>query len=359
MVRRVSIACCALVLLCGQTAVGQKLLIELELKGKPLAGTPIAWSSGEVLLLGRDGRLWDFPSSEVKQFSKQTAAFSSLSAGQLRAQLAREFGRRFDVSGTGHYLVVHPSGQRDRWASRFEELYRSFVHYFTARGFSVGSPEFPLVAVVFHDQAEFLSHARSQGAKLVPGTLGYYSPMSNRILLYDVTGGRQESDDGWFVNAETIIHEAAHQSAFNSGIHSRYATTPRWIVEGLGTAFEAPGVWNGRSHRSRDDRINQYQLATFRQNQEKRPTGYLTEYISSDRPFRANPAAAYAEAWAVTFFLVETRPRQYFELLRRTAARPAFAKYRPPERLKDFSEVFGKDLAILDAHFVRFVNQQP
>ena len=50
-------------------------------------------------------------------------------------QLQREFGRAFDVSGTGQYLVVHPAGQRDRWADRFEQLYRSMIHYLTARRF--------------------------------------------------------------------------------------------------------------------------------------------------------------------------------------------------------------------------------
>ena len=71
------------------------------------------------------------------------------------------------------------------------------------------------------------------------------------------------------------------------------------------------------------------------------------------------PLDAYAEAWALSFFLLETRPRQYFELVRKTAALPAFELYRSPERLEDFKDVFGADLALLEAHFLRFIDQLP
>lgn len=337
-------------------AWGQRLLVELEVDGQRVEGSPVAWTSRDVLLLGRDGRLFDFAPGEVKKFRKLSTPFASATAREMRGDLSAEFGSRFDISGTGHYLVVHPKGQRDRWARRFEDLYRSFVQYYTARGFRVQRLDFPLVAVVFHDKGAFLKYARATGANLTSGTLGYYSPSSNRILIYDVTAGRDTNDQGWYVNAETIIHEAAHQSAFNTGIHSRYAMPPRWIVEGLGTSFEAPGVWNQHQHRSRRDRINQEQLANFRSLQAKRRKGYLAEFISTDRTFNSNPLAAYAEAWSLTFFLIETRPREYFELLKRTASLPAFEPYRAPDRLRDFSEVFGTDLEMLEAHFLRFMN---
>lgn len=336
---------------------GQRPLIELQVSGQLLSGVPVGWSSTDVMLLGRDGRLWELEVGEVKQYRRLSESFTSLSAGELRAQLLAEFGRSFDVSGTAHYLVVHPAGQRDRWASRFEQLYRSFMHYLAARGFTVNRPEFPLVAVVFPNRAEFLDYARSSGAKIVSGTLGFYSPTSNRVLLYDVAASEPDREDLWYLNSRTIIHEAAHQSAFNCGIHGRFAMTPRWIVEGLGTSFEADGVWDSGNHRSRQDRVNQDQLESFRRIRSRRPAGYLSTFVSSDRPFHANTEAAYAEAWALTFFLIETRPRQYFDLLRRTAELPAFEAYRSPDRLNDFVDVFGKDLEILESHFLRFIDE--
>jgi hypothetical protein len=332
------------------------ITVELQLGGRTVQGTPLAWSNRDVTLLARDGNLLNFPTGDAKNYRKVADGFQSLSQGAMRAELAGEFGNGFEVSGTGTYLVVHPVGQRGKWASRFEELYRSFVHYFTARGLQPGRPQFPLVAVVFPSQQDFLRYAASTGARLLPGTLGYYSPTTNRILVYDVTAGRGVDDGNWHVNAETIIHEAAHQAAFNTGIHSRYTMPPRWVAEGLGTMFEARGVWNSRRFSQQRDRINKYRLAGFtRYASSRRPKGSLAEFVSSDRIFQTDADGAYAEAWALTFFLVETRPRQYKQFLQATATRPNFTIYRSPERLKDFTDAFGSDLRMVEAHFLRFM----
>jgi len=350
--------CTALVLLLGEPRLwAQPFTVELELEGRTVQGTPLAWSSDDVMLLARDGFLLNFTPGEAKSFRKVSDGFQGYSQADMRAQLVSEFGQTFEVSGTGHYLVVHPRGQRDKWAARFEELYRSFVHYFTARGFPPQPPQFPLVAVVFPRQEDFLRYAASTGSQLMPGTLGYYSSTTNRILLYDMAVGHGVNDDQWQVNAETIIHEAAHQSAFNTGIHSRYAMPPRWVVEGLGTMFEAPGVWNSRHFTEQPDRINRYRLQAFQQYTARRPKGALATFISSDRAFQINPEWAYAEAWALTFFLVETRPRQYMQYLTVTGSQPAFRDYRSPQRLKDFAAAFGEDLEVLEAHFLRFVGE--
>ena len=115
-------------------------------------------------------------------------------------------------------------------AERFEELYRSFVHYFSVRGLSPRRPAFPLVAIVFYSQQEFFRYSAQNGFRIGPGTLGFYSADTNRILMYDPDGGRGD-DAAWQEAAETIIHEAAHQTAFNTGVHSRYTMPPRWTVE--------------------------------------------------------------------------------------------------------------------------------
>ena len=52
---------------------------------------------------------------------------------------------------------------RDQWAPRFEELYRSFVHYFSARGWRLTEPQFPLIAVVFPRQIDFARQASREG----------------------------------------------------------------------------------------------------------------------------------------------------------------------------------------------------
>ena len=77
-------------------------------------------------------------------------------------------------------------------------------------------------------------------------------------------GGRQR-----FV-AETLRHEAAHQSAFNSGVHSRLTNTPKWISEGIGQMFEPPGMANTRRRVPLAERVNRDSLGRIK----KRYTGH-------------------------------------------------------------------------------------
>ncbi|MEX2175727.1 MAG: DUF1570 domain-containing protein [Pirellulaceae bacterium] len=333
----------------------QESLVRLKLDGKPLEGTPLAFNSRQVFLLARDGQLFEFPPAQAQDYSLVPSGFKSYSQAEIRGGLMREFGRGFEVSGVGHYLVVHPSGQKDQWAPRFEELYRSFVQYYAARGWQLTEPRFPLVAVVYPRQSDFQRQATKEGVPPASGFLGYYSTSTNRILLYDVTAGRSDVD--WTVNAETIVHEAAHQSAFNTGVHSRFGVAPRWVVEGIGTMFEARGVWQSRRYPNRADRVNRGLLSSYRsQAATGRPGAEaIAEIVSSDRMFQTDPNGAYAQAWALSFYLCECEPRKYFQYLSKTAAIPAFSNYRSPQRLKDFTDVFGTDLTMLDARVQRFV----
>jgi hypothetical protein len=336
-------------------ARAQTTTIRLDVNGQLLEGTPLSWSNRYVNFLTRDGALLQFSPVEATSFAKVADGFRSYSQSEMRGALQREFGGAFQVSGTGHYLVVHPAGQRDQWAPRFEELYRSFAHYFTSRGMNPSPPTFPLVAVVFPTRGQFDLYVRRTGGVASPNVLGYYSPLTNRIVLYDMVGASGDQQQ-WFVNAETIIHEATHQTAFNTNVHNRYALPPRWVAEGLGTMFEAPGVWNSRYFTSQSDRINRDMLRLFQNYAAtQRPAGRLAEFVSSDRPFSTNPDAAYGEAWALTFFLVETQAGKYVRYLRRTNERAAFTDYSSAERLRDFTDVFGTNLALLEAHYLRFI----
>ncbi|HEV7222851.1 MAG TPA: DUF1570 domain-containing protein [Pirellulales bacterium] len=351
---RLIAAVCLLACAPLRAAEKNRWTLDLTLDGNRLEGFPLSWSESQVNLLGRDGRLWTFPPTKASDFHKTTNPFRGYSAAEVRSRLSGELGKNFEISGTGHYLVAHPPGQRDYWSQRFEDLYRSFVHYFSVRGFRMQAPEFPLTAIVFRNQGDFLRYSQAEGTRVGGNVLGYYSLVSNRIVLFDQGGGGASASD-WQENAATIVHEAAHQTAFNTGIHARFAEQPRWLVEGLGTMFEARGVWDSSRYRSRPDRFNRGRLQQFQQYAPRRPPNSLAEFVSSDRPFNADINAGYAQAWALSFFLVETRPRQYCDYLARVAKRPDFQSYPPPERLADFTAVFGPDLRMLEAHFLKFM----
>jgi len=184
------------------------------------------------------------------------------------------------------------------------------------------------------------------------GVLGYYSMKSNRVVMYDRSGGRVDDKNGQ-LNAATIIHEVTHQTAFNTGIHNRFAPQPAWVVEGLGTMFEAPGVFDSRNNRSRKRRINRQRLADFKRYAASRsPKDSLTQLISSDRRFESDPIASYAKAWAFSFYLAETKPRKYFQYLARVGSRANFQSYPSRERLKDFTDIFGDEFPMHEARLL-------
>lgn len=330
--------------------------LALNLEGTRLEGFVLGRTTSTLELIGRDGRLWSVPNAQAKAARQISPKFRSYTVMELREQLTRELGKSFEVTGMGHYLVAHPRGQKDPWSARFEDLYRHFIHYFSVRGFKPKEPEFPLVAIVWPSQQQYLQYAASQGDKIDTRVLGYYSPKSNRITLFD-SAGSSGSGKAWHQSADVIIHEATHQTAFNTGVHRRFAETPRWVVEGLGTMFEAPGVWKSESNRRFQDRINRGRLRDFKHFSSTIQAGTLAEFVSSDRMFSSEPARAYALAWSLSFYLVETQSQRYSDYLRITANRPAFEKYSSAARLADFTKVFGDNFPLLEKRWVEFIEE--
>jgi len=330
-------------------------MLELTIHGRRVEGAPVTWNEHEVVVMGRDGQLWQFAPEEARDYRKSSDRFYGYSPAELRSILRTELGGGYEVSGTGHYLVAHPGGARDEWADRFEDLYRRFVHYFSVRGFRMVEPPFPLIGIVCRNREEFSRYAAANGGPTAGGVLGFYSNQTNRIVLYDV-GVRGTGTGGWQQNAATVVHEATHQMAFNTGIHSRYVQPPLWVAEGLATMFEGIVAAGGRSDGPSQARANPSRLAAFRTSvaPNHRPE-ILADLVATDRLFRAAPSAAYAEAWAMTFYFVETQPARYAEYLARTARRPAFERYSPQQRTADFTAVFGDDWRMLEARLFRFI----
>jgi len=327
--------------------------VEATLQGQKVEGYPFTDVHRQMHLLGRDGRLWELDPDQAASLKSVSSPFRPDSLSEFRAALLRELGNDYEVSATGHYVIAHPRGQRDRWAERFEDLYRSFVRYFSVRGLTPGNPLFPMVGVVCRNRGDFARHATMQGG--VPGSvLGYYDIDSNRLNIYDMGGGSNPAN--WRKNAAVLIHEATHQTAFNTGVHSRFSRPPVWLAEGLAMLFEAPGVYDSHAYPQSSDRVNRDRLRVFRQSlaPRHRPE-ILASMIASDAMFQSNPGAAYAEAWALTFFLVETQPQKYVQYLRRTASHGAYETLTPAERTAEFAGIFGADWRMLEAQFLRFM----
>lgn len=348
----------ALVLLTAPLAADRAwaadFMFEAMVGGTLLEGRPLTWTDATMTLLSRDGQLHQFAPSHAKQARRTSPTFRGYSNEEMRQRLYEEFGSKFDYTSTGHYLVAHPRGEQAVWADRFEELYRAFVRYFRVRGFQPEEPQYPLVAIVFANRSEYMRHTSEASASTSSIRLGHYEPRTNRVYLYDQSSAG--GDDRWDETAATVIHEATHQTAYNVGVHTRFASGPRWVSEGLAMMFEARGVYDARSYDRGDSRVNYGRLYDFNNDvAASLPLGNLETYIASDQAFERMPILAYAEAWALTFFLSETRPREYADYLSLTAGRPIFTEYPAADRVADFRRAFGEDLKLLDAHFMSFM----
>ncbi len=337
----------------GEPCWGQQLRAwRMETESVSLQGVPIRGANRAISVLTSDGQL--HPLAGQLRMEPQ-GDFRPLTQGEMRAALTREFGRKMQVSQSSHYLVVHPPGQGEVWVERFESIYRAFRWFFQVRGTTPRPPRFPLAAIVFPTQQDMMHYAIREGARgLSPNLRGYYSHQSNRIVMYDVDA--QAKSAAWQQNNATLIHEAAHQIAFNTGLHSRYAPPPRWLVEGLGCLFEAPGIWNATAYPNRSDRLNQSRLADFTRRRESRRDDFLVNLITEDESlFRRDGELAYAEAWALTFFLSEHEPKRYLRYLTLTASRPPDKVLSAADKLREFASVFGDDWSMLESRCLRLL----
>jgi hypothetical protein len=89
----------------------------------------------------------------------------------------------------------------------------------------------------------------------------------------------------------------------------------------------------------------------------RRHAGSLATLLTTDDAFRSDPDGAYTEGWALSFYLCETQPKRYAAYLEKTAGRPAFSDYPAGERMADFQAIFGSDLKMFDAKFLRYMRE--
>ena len=154
----------------------------------------------------------------------------------------------------------------------------------------------------------------------------------------------------------TVIHEATHQIAYNCGLQTRYADIPLWISEGIAVYFETPDLPAPRDGADLrfDQSIAARRLCRLRRT--SRAADSLRRLIMDDTRFRDTSKAldAYAEAWALNYFLIHQRPKQYRAYLQVLAEKKQLIWDEPSERLAEFTAAFG-DITALDTDFQRYV----
>lgn len=373
------VTCFVLVGLWANSARADKFVYDTPDGRHTAEGRLVARTDVEVLFAGRDGRMHLVNSNRVVELDETPDKPKPFTKEEMIGELRREFGSGFRVFSTNRYAICYNSDTDfARSCSRlFELLHRSFTNYFEKAGFRIEPNEYPLVGIVFGNENEFLAYAsRELGDEMARNVIGYYSFLTNRIVLYDMqadarrkglasvkgkaAAGPRGIDTYAEANIATVIHEASHQLAYNCGLHQRFSDNPLWLAEGMGMFFEAPNRnaadWN------KIGEINKPRIALFRERhfaQSERVN--IRALIQDDELLRNKKTAlaAYADSWALTYFLIKTHREQFFSYLKILAKKPALAQDGPDQRLADFKAAFGDDIDQLEEEFVRYMRTLP
>lgn len=331
---------------------------------------------GGLLLLARDGTLWAIPPEQLVAHTSDDVAFAPLSREVVADRLLAELPAGFSVHYTANYVILYDTSRAyAQWCGGlFERLYRAFNNYWSRRGFKLTEPEFPMVAIVFADRAAYAKFARDELGNAVGSVVGYFSLRTNRMTMYDLTGVEMQSHhtgtrglsaqiDRILAQPDavrtvaTIVHEATHQIAFNCGLHQRYSDCPVWFSEGIAVYFETPDLRNSKGWRG-IGKLNASRMDQFAIYFARRPANALETLVANDQRFRNTKQSlnAYAEAWALTYFLIRQRPKQYIAYLKVLSEKSPLVYDGPETRLEEFRAAFG-DLDKLDTEFIRYMRR--
>ncbi|HEV2968941.1 MAG TPA: DUF1570 domain-containing protein [Pirellulales bacterium] len=351
---------------------------ETQISGKLM----VTAKDGGVMLLASDGTLWNIEPQEIVDHKQDAEPFAPLSQSEAAKKVRDELPAGFETYTTAHYVICHNTSRAyAQWVGAlYERLYTAFLNYWRNRGFKIHDPDLPLLVLVFATRDGYAAQVQPELGASASAIIAFYSLRSNRVTMYDLTGveslrrkgdtrGSPHEINLMLARPEaeamvaTIIHEATHQLAFNCGLQTRFADIPLWILEGLAVYFETPDLGNskgwktiGAVNRARLDRFGEYY-------QTRRPKKSLLSLISDDTRFRDPQQAvdAYAEAWALNYYLIHQKPKEFLAYMELMAAKKTLV-VPPPEqrvelRIKEFKTAFGDDLDRLDADFVKFMQR--
>jgi len=307
---------------------------------------------GGQLVLCDDGFILTILADAIESRTRDESALVPIDDAEMGRRLLEELPPGFAIYQTTNYLIVHNTNEAYvRWVGGlFEQLHRGFYAYWKNQGWELAKPRFPLVALVFADRASYDAYALKDVGEAARATIGYYNLETNRMTTYNVPNAER--------NVATIIHEATHQLAYNTGLQKRYADNPMWVSEGLSVFFESPDFTNPRGWRS-IGKVNMVNLARFRRYLPRRGSESLATLLSDDMRFRqeASAADAYSEAWALNYFLLRTKKKEYVQYLQKLSEGKPLEIRGPRERIELFEQFMGTDLATLDRQFLAYMSR--
>lgn len=309
---------------------------------------------GTVLVEDRAGRLQMFPAKAIQTHVALEDPWIPYTDEELAKELLSGLGPEFTVTETEHYLILANSSEdyAEFCGKMLEKVSTEFQKFLAGLGVDVKLPERRLPVLIFAAVADFEAYAGQLHPEIsFADTPGFYTVRDNLVLLQDLTRDRslrttaaiRRSLADQPLQVATIIHEAVHQLAFNTGVQVRMADNPVWFAEGFSLCFEQPSLrtpllW------MRPNLVNARHHAEFlRISEDSALPIPLADLIRKDALFQQSgtAAAAYAESWALVTWLVRERPEQLGKWIERLRQQKPLEPVTAAERSALFVDVFG------------------
>ena len=319
-----------------------EFMFRARVDGQMLEGKPLSWNAEQMLLLGRDGQLYEFNPKLAKEAQKTSPRFFGYSSSEMKsAACSRNSASNSTCRRRGIIwsCIRRASGTSGRIGSRICTIVSSIT--FASADSRSRSRRTRSWRLCFATRRNTSATRRPAARRCSPArSATTIHRLESRVLV--------RHDDraavGRLVGKRRHDHPRGDApDGVQHGHSRRFSGTPRWLVGRPGDDVRGPRRVECaiRSHAGRS--------------RESRPAGRFSglrrDAVEAGRRcstccrptgcFKAIQPGAYAEAWALSFYLSETQPRLYAAYLAKTAERPLFGDYPAAERVADFQDIFG------------------
>lgn len=266
------------------------------------------------LILMPDGRL---ATLNADRTYPSVGPFRPMHREWFKRDLKKEFGKDIKIAESKTYIFAYTCSDefQQKAAELLESVFEGIYKYFEDKFFAVSRPPFPLVCVIFKTRQEYEKHDPQAAA----GTLGYYLPTSNRVVIYEeseMSIANEAVAHSEMLN--TVAHEGVHQTLHNIGVQPRFGIWPAWVTEGLAEFFsptidEKTAKWRGLGQ------VNERRMPDLEPffTSPARNRGYVKSQLGLDDI----DGYGYAMAWAMMHYFNAESPNSLMQYLRSLSAR--------------------------------------
>jgi len=325
---------------------------------------------GGVLLEARSGRIQRLTPGMIVSRKATESAFTPLPPDELATELLSQVPAGFEIHQTEHYVFCSNSSQEyvEFCGKLLEKVFDEYFKFMADQEIVVRMPAAKLPIIILQSESDFKAFAARQHPETsFENTPGYYSIRENQTLLMDLTRDRSIRSASAIrkrlaeqpLQVGTMVHEAVHQLAFNTGLQVRLADNPVWFSEGLalyfeqivprsGTLWTKPGLVNARHH-PEFVRRTETGAAQIR----------FGDLMRSDATFMdaSTVAVAYAESWAMMTYLFRQEKAGMKLYLTNLSQRKPLQSVTPEQRIQEFTAAFGKSPDEMERDVISYIRR--